>query len=152
MEQAKELVATIKDATEELISYFDETIQVAGTLELEELGEWKVLFKEIRDHFKEHKSKFGGFMKRLDFVLVDKMVAAGVEKMDIGKVRLYANMNSYPDVPKDQLAEVPKDLLKREVDRDQLKALCEKLLEDGQPLPPWVKVHLEPTVSTRKMK
>lgn len=150
IERAKDSLGLLKTHTEELVSLFEEAVQVSGGLTVRELGEWKVLFKETREHFKEHKSKFGGFNVKLDFALVDRMVAEGHEHLDIGTTRLYADVRGFFDVDKGH--EIPSAFKKVEVDQEALAAYCDQLLKDGQPLPKWVKRHLQPTVNTRRIK
>jgi len=149
LQQAKKNFEKIEEATNELVSYFEEITQVAGGLSIEELAEWKLLFKRTREHFKTYKSKFGGFNQKLDFPFVDKMIDEQRENIEVDGTRLYPGMTGFFDVEKGN--DIPEEFQKVEVDKTKLKKHCEKLLESGKPLPTWVKKHLQPEVRTRKM-
>lgn len=162
LKKAEKLAAKIFDSMEELVSYVEEAITVAATMNLDELAEWKLLLKALQDHYKMHKSKLGGFNVKLDFPLVDQLVQEGHEHYDVGNVRLYPDMRGFFDIDKGMMDEFEQDeaelrkagikLFTTSLDVKELTAYCEGLLRDGQPLPDWVKKHLQPTVKVRKIK
>lgn len=133
----------------ELDSFLEETLQVADTLDVKELGKWKLLFKEAREFFKEQKGHLGGFQKKLDRALVNMMVDLGLTEMDVEGVRLYADMRGFFGVRKGFEDEAP---MTREPDKTEVIAQCDAALKGGLPLPRWASEHIEPEVRTRRLK
>lgn len=149
LDEAHDHLRGIVSHFDELSSHLEETLQVADTMDVKELGQWKLLFKEAREFFKANKGRLGGLQKRVDRSLVNMMVDLGLTEMDVEGVRLYADMRGFFGVKKGFEDEAPMERVPCEV---EVQAQCEEALREGKPLPRWAREHIEAEVKTRKLK